>query len=210
MKAITWIAPTASVVILFGGIGIAQATGSWVTSGKVAVVAGQLTPDDLKGWMTLQQAADGLGLPFAELAALVEAPDPSVLRPETAFKDLEELVPDFDLATFRETVRAHLAARSGAAPAVTPSATPIVSATPTPIPTHTPTGTPTGSASGQAVTGQMTLRQVASANGIDLVALVAESGLPADVNVDTALRNLVGQYPGFEIQQVRDAVARLT
>jgi hypothetical protein len=49
----------------------------------------------------------------------------------------------------------------------------------------------------------------AEANGVDLAALIAESGLPPQTNADTALRTLRDTVPGFEIQQVRDAVDRL-
>ena len=42
-------------------LGIAQATGGWTTSGRTAVVQADLTADDVKGWMTIQHAADGLG-----------------------------------------------------------------------------------------------------------------------------------------------------
>ena len=126
-----WVMPLLAVVLLFGTIGIAQASGNWVTSGRSAagmgmgggggdgsgagsgsgagggggaekaVTAGTLAPADLKGWMTLQQAADGLGMPLADLLALVGAPAGSGVDGGTAFKDLEALVPGFSLSDFR-------------------------------------------------------------------------------------------------------------
>lgn len=118
-----WLLPALAIVIFFGGIGIAQATGSFVTSGRTmgagerpggagagggsgsgsgaAVAAGSLTPESVKGWMTVQQAADGLGMPVADLVALIAPPAGVVVTPETPLKELESLVPGFSLAELR-------------------------------------------------------------------------------------------------------------
>ncbi len=200
MKTSVWVAPVASVVVLFGAVGVANLTGDWVVSGRTTFVTGeQLGVDDLKGWMTLQQAADGLGIPVGEIIDLIDPSGTAGLTPETPFRDVETLVEGFELGTFKEQLRAHLA---GAA--VSPSATATTSATPSPQPTGT------GSGAGQpAITGQMTLAAVAQAYGVDLAELVAACGLPADVDTRATLRTLKDTYPSFEIQQVRDAVAEL-
>ena len=203
-----WVAPIAFLAIMLGGIGVAQATGQWVTSGRQQVTAGQvLTPDDLRGWMTLGVAAEGLGMPEADLIALVGAPDGVTLTGDVAFKDLEALVPGFELTAFRELL---------ADPAT--AATPTVIATPSPVATapgaasaapssHEPEPTSTGAPGG--VTGAVTLREVAQANNLDPAELVAAAGLPTDVALDTPLRELRDVVAGFEIQGVRDAVAAL-
>nr|NLI51162.1 hypothetical protein [Propionibacterium sp.] len=220
MKTTTalWVAPIATVAILFGSIGIASATGAWVTSGKQQITAtSQLTVDDFKGWMTLQQAADGVGLDVATLITLVGAPAGVTITPTTAFKDLESLVPGFELGDFKERVRALV----GGAPAPTtgptggstasPAPSPSVPASSVaPSPSHTPSPTGTGTGSGASITGQMTIRQVAEAYGLDPAVLARESGVPAGISVDAALKDLKNAVPGFEIQQVRDAVERLT
>ncbi len=136
MRTSLWVAPVASVVILFGTIGVADAVGAWQTTGRQMFGSGQgpgggsgaeageprggggrrelapgetLAPDDLRGWMTLGQAADGLRIDREVLIGLVGAPDGVTLTPDTAFRDVEGLVPGFELSTFRETVRRHLA-----------------------------------------------------------------------------------------------------
>jgi hypothetical protein len=217
VNRLTWIAPLVFIAVMLGGVGVAQATGAWITSGKQVVAVGQLASEDVKGSMTLQQAADGLGMPFAELVTLINPPDPSLLTPTTAFKDLEALVPGFDLATFRETLRTYLAARNGTpipttttTPSVVPSPTAVTSETPTATATHTATAQATGTGTGDAsIKGSMTLRQVADANHLTVASLVAERGLPADVNPDLTLRELADSVPGFDVQVVKDAVARL-
>ena len=211
-----WLAPLLFVAIMFGGIGISQATGQWVTSGRQAIATGQkLTVDDLKGWMTLQEAADGLGIPLADLILAIGPPPGVELKGDTAFKDIEALVPGFELSTLRETLRAKItgAAVSGTtAPTSAAGATPSV---PGPKTSHTPTGTPsgtgggTGTGDGQAITGQMTLQQIAEANGLTPAAILAQAKLPADTPHDKPLRELTQSIPGFEVQAIRDAVAAL-
>ena len=231
-----WVAPVASLVIMAATVAVSQATGTWATSGRQVITAGKsLTVDDLKGWMTLQQAADGLGLPVDQLIGLVGAPAGVTVTPDTAFKDLESLVPGFELTAFREVLSARLAgvvpspasrasgasAPASSSPTSSASASSVsatagdASATTLPVPTasRTPTGTATGAALGSVaegtVTGQSTLRTVASAAGIDPLVLAAESGLPADVDLDATLRSLRDAYPAFTLESVRDAVVRL-
>jgi hypothetical protein len=150
MNRLTWIAPIVFVVVMLGGVGIAQASGAWITTGKQVVVAGALSVDDVKGSMSLQAAADGVGVTLDDLITLINPSDRSLLSPATLFKEIEAIVPGFELSTFRETLRAFLAARDGA-----PSPTPMPSASPTTAPsaataspsathTSTPTGTGTG------------------------------------------------------------------
>ncbi len=128
-----WVMPLLAALLMFGTIGVAQASGNWVTSGRTAagtggggagdgaggsegtgssadktVTAGTLTSADLKGWMTLAQAADGLGMPLADLITLIAPPAGSGVDGSTAFKDLETLVPGFSLTDFRPKVDAAL------------------------------------------------------------------------------------------------------
>jgi len=121
MKVSLWVSPVVSAVVLFGSVGVATISGDWVTGGREQVAQkAQLTVDDVKGWMTLQQAADGLGIPVASVIELIDPPDAAGLGPTTVFKDVEAKVPGFELATFRERLREYLAA--GSARAATPGA----------------------------------------------------------------------------------------
>jgi len=198
MRTSVWVAPVASVVVLFGSVGIANLTGDWVVSGRTTVVAGQqLGVDDVKGWMTLQQAADGLGVPVAVIIGMIDPSGAAGLTPGTAFRDVESLVPGFALSDFREQLRSRVEGTPAPAPSVAASG----DATST---------RPPGDDAAPAITGQMTLAEVARANGIDLGELVTACGLPPDVDTRTTLKGLTDAYPSFEIQQVRDAVAQLS
>lgn len=110
MKVSLWVSPIVSAVVLFGSVGVAAITGDWVTGGRDQVVQGaRMNVDDIKGWMTLQQAADGMGIPVATMIGLIGAPEAAGLAPSAAFKDVESLVPGFDLASFRDRLRGYLA-----------------------------------------------------------------------------------------------------
>jgi hypothetical protein len=217
---LAWMAPIVFIAVMLGGVGVAQATGTWITSGKqVVAAAGQLAVEDVKGSMTLQQAADGLAVPYPELVSLIKPPDRNALTRATLFKDLEALVPGFSLTTFRETLRSYLAAESGStlpspsmsAPPARPTPSRAATTVQTSTRTHTASAVPTGTGTGDAsIKGSMTLHQVADADRLTLSLLVAECGLPADVNTDLTLRELADATPGFDVQVVKDAVARLT
>lgn len=139
MRVNKWLVPTLALLLLLGTVGIAQANGWWIVSGKEMVNVEQLTGGaDVKGWMTLQQVADGVDIDTAALyAQLGLAAD---IPPETALKDLEKIVAGFEVSVVREVVDSVLgnAAPASDAPAAA-SATPIaVESTPTAAPTATP------------------------------------------------------------------------
>lgn len=117
MKVSLWLTPIVSAVVLFGSVGVATATGDWVTGGREQVAqSSRLTVDDIKGWMTLQRSADGLGVPVSTLIELIDAPVAADLRPSTLFKEVEAQVLGFELASFRDRLRAHLGADPAAMP----------------------------------------------------------------------------------------------
>ena len=213
-----WLLPALSLILFFGAIGVAQAAGWWVTSGREPIAAGAMTADDLKGWMTLQQAADGLAVPVDELVVLLGAPAGAGVGPGTAFSEVEALVPGFELTTYRETVRAHLGTGAADVPAVAEPTTAAGASTPPPSPspiptTHVPSSTPTGTSTGtptDGIRGSMTIREAAAATGVAVDRLLAEARLPADLDPDLPLRQIQDVVEGFEIQTLRDAAASLT
>ncbi len=128
MKVNRWIMPVLTLVLLVGVIGAAQAAGLWATTGRSATSAGmgqgrtgggggdgsgEGSNQVVKGWMTLQEAADATGLPVGTLAGLTGAQDPAALDPATPLNQLESVVPGFTMSTFRTLVAE---AAGGAAP----------------------------------------------------------------------------------------------
>ena len=114
MRVNKWLLPILALVLILGTVGIAQAAGLWVVSGREMVNLAQLTRgDDVKGWMTLQQVSDGVGLPVATIVGLIDPAGAADLPPQTALRDIEARVDGFDLPAFREQLRALLGATPG-------------------------------------------------------------------------------------------------
>ena len=89
-----FLVPILAVTILLGTVGIANASGYWIVSGKEMVDVENLTSgEDIRGWMTLQEVADGVGMGVTELATLLAIP--AEITPDTALKDLEGIILDF-------------------------------------------------------------------------------------------------------------------
>lgn len=113
-------APLLAVLLGAGVVAAAQASGHWATTGRDALstsAAGATTapdggaapgsdalpasPDDVKGWMTLQQVVDA-GFPGVTESALRSRFDiPATLSLATPLKDLDATVSGFDVATLR-------------------------------------------------------------------------------------------------------------
>lgn len=222
--------PLLFVFVLFGSVFGSQQLGLWSVTGRTAVDVANMTAADLKGWMTLTDVMNGIKISKPELYELVKIPADV---PETAaLKDLEKLVPGFETSTLRDA----LTKRAASSPAPMAPAQPAPTAVaPTPVapaiqPTARITGTgalsathatddgtrPTPTALPPGVTltvdqikGSMTLRQVSEQTGVSLGAILEALKLPADVGVDTALKDLISAGKLTEVTQVRDAVTRL-
>jgi hypothetical protein len=181
-----------------------------------------MTQADIKGWMTLQQVVDGLNISQADLYAL--AGIPASIPPTTVLKDLEPIVPGFEISTLRDALTARLGA-TGSTASIPTDGTPAqadVVNTPTPVPPMSPTPTPTVPSSSTAaatvpgqilpadqIKGKMTLREVSEQCGVTLSLLLAALSLPADTNLDAAIKDLVTQGKLAEVTTVQQAVATL-
>lgn len=227
--------PIVVVVALLGSVWLAKAAGLWQTSGRDQVLldeGGQPDPAGIKGWMTLQDVSDTYGLPLDAVYALIGA-GPEIPA-DAALKDLETLLPGTEVWAVREGVAAYLAgewspeagpygAEAPAAVEVEPTPTPAPTAMPEPTaaPTgeHVPQGQGQGAGSGSGfvlpqdgsrvpgaeIKGRMTLQEVVDYCQVPLDYLVAELGLPPDVDVRLRMSELAGQF-GLEVQIVRDVV----
>jgi hypothetical protein len=220
MRVNRFLMPLIVIVTLLGTTLIAQAAGFWSTSGKDSVDLENMSAADIKGWMTLQQVMDGLQISKEELYAVGSIP--LDIPADTALKDLEGVVPDFEISTLREK----LAAPARSAP-IEPLAP--IEPTPTPTPVATPvhtqpvTGTHSGDGTGLGPTplppgqvlpadqikGRLTLREVADQCAVPLEQLLAALNLPANTDPSTAIKDLINAGTLAEVTAVKDAVAKL-
>lgn len=224
MRVNRFLVPLLVIVTLLGTTFIAQAAGFWSTSGKDSLDLENMSAADIKGWMTLQQVMDGLQVSQEELYAVGGIPLDT--PPETALKDLEGVVPDFEISTLREKLPAPANPLEPAAPLEPtplppPSATPQLPSTPVHTPsitdTHSGAGTgigPTPVPPGQVlpadqIKGRMTLREVSDQCAVPLDQLLLALNLPLDTDPNVALKDLISQGTLSEVTPVKDAVAQL-
>ncbi len=89
------------VVLLFAApIIIAYQTGLLKTSNKVAVKAGTLKAEDIKGSFTIQEVADGFLIPVSVLFEYLELPEE--ISNETKLKDIEDFDENSTVPVIRE------------------------------------------------------------------------------------------------------------
>ena len=218
--------PALSITLLFGTVFGAQAAGVWSTSGRDTAALDALTPADVKGWMTLYQISAGIPIPPDELYSLMGIP--SDIPAETALKDLEGVVPDFEVSVLRERLTAWQSGDAALpdpivqAPSGTPTveptvappatATSIAAPTATPLPTDSPAGspaTPEGGAPTCDIRGKMTLQDVSAGCGVALDRLIEAAGLPGDTAADTVLKDLINQGVLTDLATFKTTVAAL-
>lgn len=231
--------PILALLIFFGTIGVAQATGYWVVSGRQMFEDGTiLSGADVRGWMTLQQVADGVGLDVADLYGRLGLPDS--IAADTALKDLEGIIPDFEVTTVRDAVDIYLglaepvsADQASVEGTAVPSETPIPTPTPepatpqTPVAESTPIHVPLADGGGDGlgtgptplppgetlaavdIKGRSTLQEIVDQAHVPADALLAALGLPPDTDMHTALKDLAADGRIVEVDAVRTAVAEL-
>jgi hypothetical protein len=216
MSVNRYLIPLIVVGALLGSVLLAGATGFWSITGRDSTDLGQLGPDDIKGWMTLQQVIDGVPIAQETLYKLVGIPDS--IPPSTAIKEIEALVPGFETSALRDALAAQAApstpqSQATAVPTQTP--TPSVSPQATATPAHTgdssgPTPLPSGEIlPADQIKGRMTLREISQQCAVSLEALLTALGLPADTDLDTDIKSLVSDGKLSEVSQVQEAAATL-
>jgi hypothetical protein len=227
--------PVLAALALLGSVWVAKAAGVWQTSGRGQILldeSGQPDPLGIKGWMTLDEISGTYRVPLADLYALIGAAED--IPPGTALKDLERVVPGMEVSAVRAGVTAYLAGlwepadgRYGgdevpveppapAAPTATPQPTAVPAAQGTAA-DHIPQGQGDGSGEGfqlpqdgsrlpgSEIKGRMSLQEVVDYCQVPLDYLIAELGLPEDVDTSLRMRDLANQM-GIEVVTVREVV----
>ena len=231
MKAIRvnryWV-PIIAVLALLGSVWVAKAAGVWQTSGRGVILVdeyGEADPEGIKGWMTLYDVSSVYGVPLQALYTMIGAG--TEVPPETALKDLEKLVEGMEVWAVRAGVAAYQegswtpADGQYTGEAIEEPHEP----TPTPTPEHVPQGDGEGRGEGYGegegegfalpqdgsrlpgseIRGRMTVQEVLDYCQVPLDTLVAELGLPDDVDKGLWMRDLANQY-GIEVTTVREVV----
>jgi len=200
MRINKYLMPILTLLALFGVVLTAKATDNWSISGKQTIDIQSLSSaDDIRGWMTLEQISTGYDIPQPRLYQLLNIPEDIAL--ETALKDMEGLLPDFEVSTVRTQLAEFLENKTNHIPAgeyqsqgdsVGPTAEPANDILP-----------------GSQIKGRHTLAEISSQCQVQLPTLLDALGLPKDTNPDLAAKDLVEQGSIKEIQFIRDAVSSM-
>lgn len=103
MRLNKFVMPVVVIVALLGSVGVAQLMGWWMPSVDVNTMS---SPDQIRGWMTLQQMSEQFEIPqetlYERLAIQADVPLTTPLR------DLEGRVTNFEVNTVRQMVADYL------------------------------------------------------------------------------------------------------
>jgi hypothetical protein len=211
MRINPFLVPIILITALLGTVFVAQAAGVWTTSGRTEIDPATMTAADIKGWMTLQQVMDGLQISQSELYAVGNIPVD--ISPETALKDLEDIV---SVTTLRDALAADQSDTPVPAPTESSNdtasqAAPVATPTTVKSETHaTPTPLPAGEIlPADQIKGKLSLREVSDQCAVPIDQVLAGLNLPADTNPDTLIKDLISQGKLAEVTAVQQVVATL-
>jgi hypothetical protein len=229
-----YLMPFLVILALFASVTIAKAAGAWSVSGKQLLDVQALSSgDDVRGWMTFQQLSDGYGIPKDTLYELLGIPPEIAV--ETALKDMESILADFEVSTVREKIDTYLEQAqplgdmqdSGSssitpAPAASADQTGLISesevndiypeqtASPPEGSGVGPTALPAGQVlSGSEIKGRHTLQDIVDQCNVPASDLITALGLPLDVDMITPVKDLAAQGQVVDVQNVRDIVTAM-
>jgi hypothetical protein len=220
MSAYRYLLPILLILSIFGSYAIAKASGYWSVSGKQSIDTENLSSsEDVRGWMTLEQLSGGYGIEQNELYRLLGIP--TEIPPETALKDLEGVIPDFEVSSVRDSL-AIILGEAALQPVSTelPDEELIFQETPGPT-EHIPMGTGEGDGlgptplppgqflAGSEIKGRQTLQEIIDGCQVNQRDLFNALGLPENTNLNTMVKDLIGLGKVDEIQTVRDTVTAL-
>jgi hypothetical protein len=220
--------PVLVIATLLGSVVVAKTTGDWSVSGREMFDAQNLTSgEDVRGWMTLEQLSQGFAIPLEELYAMLAIP--VEVEPNTALKDLEKIMPDFEVSMVRERIEDYLN-QSSPDPDSNASmdANSVLSEDAfldLGLPTEeymTPeavveSGREHGISplangeylAGNQIKGRHTLQEISDQCRVPLDELLPALGLSTEVDLTLKIKDLLEQGRLVDIQSVRDVVTSL-
>ena len=87
-------------LIFFGGIGITKLTGLYEVLPQPITSETKITPDEIKGYMTLEDLSNGLKINLDDVYQKLDLP--TSIPKETKLKDIKNTIPDFEVEGARE------------------------------------------------------------------------------------------------------------
>jgi hypothetical protein len=212
MRVNKFLLPILVLVTLIGSAVTAQLSNNWAVTGKDQVNVDHLTSEDIRGWMTIQQIADGFDLSLDELYDLLELP--SDIPYDTALKDLEKILPGFEVNNVKEAIEPNtILSTADISPTPTPTIPPIlVVETPASL-EHEPQSGPTPLPAdyflaATEIKGRTTLKEIIENGMIPHDDLLLALGLPMEFNTAISVKDLVGKGNVTSVEFLREVVTQ--
>jgi polyferredoxin len=187
------------VLGLFALVGTSQLVGKWQTRpARVSFTStqGKLEPENIRGWMTLQEISSGYGVPLDQLykGAGIPGRVPGSARLNTVARTYNV---EFEADRVRGVVRSYLAGK------------PVTAPPPKKEAKAAPKGDKKGRGTGEEpeVKGFMTLNEVAMKTGVPKDYILKTLKLPAEIDGRKPIREWMHAHDK-SIQDLRDAVAQ--
>jgi hypothetical protein len=217
--------PALVIVTLLGSVVVAKATGDWSVSGREMIDMQNLAAGaDVRGWMTLEQLSQGFGIPLVDLYSTLAIP--ADVASDTALKDLESILPDFEVSSVREVIDNYLDSPSPVQSSseilsedsaalenssqnqeqvVEPSASSEGAVEHSNDPDQSPLISG-GRLAGSGIKGRHSLQEISEQCQVPVDELLPALGLNRDVDLSSKIKDLTGQGKIGDIQDVRDIV----
>ncbi|WKY47411.1 4Fe-4S binding protein [Eubacteriaceae bacterium ES3] len=180
-KTVAPVAILAIVVgIFFGTIGIAQLTGNFEILPK-AVAEGETIPIyEVKGYNTIEEAADLTGLTVEEVYEQLAIP--TTVPQDTQFKNISAIVPEYSFDTAKENAEAAI----------------------TGIPVETEESSESVDISG--IKGSMSIQEAMDSLGMEAAEFYALFEIPDSVPAQTLLSEIQTLSPGYDFQSIKSKI----
>jgi polyferredoxin len=91
------------ILLFFGGIGITKLTGIYQTTPPPITSTTKISPEEIKGYMTLQEVSEVLKIDLNELYKKLNIPNS--IPKDTKLKEIKNFVPGFEAEKVRETLK---------------------------------------------------------------------------------------------------------
>jgi cell division protein FtsB len=168
------------IVLFFGSVFGFQLAGVYKVLPDQIKTGERISFDEIKGYMTIKEAADATETELKEFYSKFGIPDnvPS----ETMMKDISKIAPDYDLDKAKERIENPVSETEQELPA---AETKI---------------------NAEGVKGSMTIKDASVATGVDLKEFYAIFKIPEDVPSNTYMKDIANKVDGYDFQVIKESL----
>ncbi|WKY44096.1 4Fe-4S binding protein [Eubacteriaceae bacterium ES2] len=172
------------VGIFFGTIGIAQLTGNFDILPKAVAEGETIAIYEVKGYNTIEEAADLTGLTVEEVYEQLAIP--TSVPQDTQFKNISAIVPEYSFDTAKENAEAAINGTST---------------------TDSSSGENTEAADVSGIKGSMTIQEAMDSIGMKAPEFYRLFEIPDTIPAQTLLSEVQNLSPGYDFQTIKSKIS---